>query len=108
MQESDADVLPCVWGLQDAQLRQQLEAAQARLNGLDVEDLDAEHDALALTEHVLQKLKGPASTWAAAKEPLHSHAEAARAPVPAQAGSRGGSEQASQQQQPPVALLGPP
>jgi hypothetical protein len=85
--------------VQDADLKRELEAARMRLNGLDVEDLDAEHEALALTEHVLEKLNGPAS---AAELPSSAAADAP--PQQAQQAQAGGG--ADKQQ--PVALLGPP
>ncbi|KAK9904287.1 hypothetical protein WJX75_008419 [Coccomyxa subellipsoidea] len=40
----------------DDSLRERLKANEQRLQNLDIDDLDAERDQLALTEHILQKL----------------------------------------------------
>ena len=84
--------------LQDPELKQALEAAQQRLNALDVEDLDAEREQLALAEHILEKLT---SSEKQTQEAAGVAVESGTAAAPEQQ-----TTQASEQK--PVALLGPP
>ena len=83
--------------LQDTELKQALEAAQHRLEALDVEDLDAEREQLALAEHILEKLtSNKKQAQEASGAAVKSHAAAA--PVTQQP-----AEAAEQR---PVAMLG--
>lgn len=53
---------------------------ERRLKGLDIDDLDAEREQLALTEHILDKLTQPSTTEqpsAAAKHPNQATSAAA-------------------------------
>ena len=92
-------LISCTVMLQDTELKQVLEAAQQRLQALDVEDLDAEREQLALTEHILEKLTSNGKqTQGAAGMTAESHAAAACATQQ--------NPEAAQQR--PVAMLGPP
>jgi hypothetical protein len=93
--------------VQDENLKQQLRESQRRLKGLDIDDLDAEREQLALTEHILDKLAQPQPPSAAerpqAEEPL-----AAAAPT-----GRGGADARTghvelQPEDKPMLLVGPP
>ncbi len=109
----------CTLTAQDNELLRELQATQARLNGLDVEDLDAEHESLALAEHALQKLRG--SGPAGGEEPPLPAAEEAGGPAKQQQQGRGQGQaqpngegatgtgtQPPEEAQKPLALLGPP
>ena len=85
--------------LQDTELKQALEAAQQRLQGLDVEDLDAEREQLALAEHILEKLTSN-------EDQAQEATEAAVQSGTAAASDMQQTTQAAEQK--PVALLGPP
>ena len=96
---------------QDGELKQELQATQAHLNGLDVEDLDAEHESLALSEHVLQKLQE--SCPAGEEPPLPAAPEEAPPKQqgqgqPSGEGTGGVGVQPAEEAQQPIALLGPP
>ena len=85
--------------LQHPELQQALEAAQQRLEALDVEDLDAEREQLALAEHILGKLT---SSEEQTQEATGAAVESGTAGVPEQ------QQTAQAAEQKPVALLGPP
>ena len=85
--------------LQDMELKQALETAQQRLEGLDVEDLDAEREQLALAEHILEKLT---SSEKQTQEATGAAAESGAAAAPEMQQTNQAAEQK------PVALLGPP
>jgi hypothetical protein len=61
LQKNDGAVTDAVRDVhgQDERLKAQLQESQQRLKGLDIEDLDAEREQLALTEHILEKLAHP-------------------------------------------------
>ena len=86
--------------MQDEELRGALEAAEQRLKALDVEDLDAERDQLALTEHILQKLS---SEEAPERAPTQAQPPSS-APPAAPVAQQGTAEVV----QKPVAMLGSP
>lgn len=86
--------------MQDEDLREALEAAEQRLKALDVEDLDAERDQLALTEHILQKLSSEEAPEGAPTQAQPPSGAPPAAPV-AQQGTAEGARK-------PVAMLGPP
>ena len=89
----------CTVILQDPELKQALEGAQQRLQALDVEDLDAEREQLALAEHILEKLT---SSKKQSQEATGAAAESGAAAAPEM------QQTALAAEQKPVALLGPP
>ena len=85
--------------LQDMELKEALEAAQQRLEALDVEDLDAEREQLALVEHILEKLT---SNEKQAQEATGVAGKSGAAAVPDR------QQTAPAAEHKPVAMLGPP
>lgn len=93
--------------MQDEGLREALEGAERRLRALDVEDLDAEREQLALTEHILGKLRaGPDSACAA--EPAQAPTDLPTAAPDQAPQAQRSAERLEQPVQKPVAMLGPP
>ncbi len=86
--------------MQEKDLREALGAAEQRLKALDVEDLNAEQDQLALTEHILQKLTSEETL-----EGVPTQVQPpSNAPLAAPVGQQGTAEGVQR----PVPMLGPP
>ena len=92
-------LISCTTMLQDTELKQALEAVQQRLEALDVEDLDAEREQLALAEHIVEKLTSNEN----------QEQDASGAAVDLGTAAALVTQQTAQvAEQKPVAMLGPP
>ncbi|BDA45863.1 probable Hsp70 nucleotide exchange factor FES1 at N-terminal half [Coccomyxa sp. Obi] len=90
----------------DERLKELLKMNEQRLNNLDIEDLDAERDQLALTEHILEKLDGgggPEPDLAAAAP--DATVDGANPDTGGQAPDQAPAKPSEEQ---PVMMLGPP